>query len=223
MKLYHAPGSCSQAIRIVLREAGIDAEIVRVDARKHLVEDGRNYYDVTELGYVPLLELDDGTTLREGPVIAQYLADAYPHAQLAPAYGTLARYRLMEWLNFLTAEIHKGFIPLLYAVQAGKYVDPARQKLAGRFAWIDRQLDGKAFLTGDAFTVADAYLFALTGWGKAEWMRSVYNADIDLTAHANLRAWYERVRARPAVQAVLAEEDARDASSHAQRASVTNR
>ena len=108
MKLYHAPGSCSQAICIVLREGGIDAEVIKVDARKHVIEDGRNYYDVTELGYVPLLELDDGTRLREGPVIAQYLADVRPDAGLAPAYGTLARYRLMEWLNFLTAEIHKG-------------------------------------------------------------------------------------------------------------------
>ncbi|OXI83243.1 glutathione S-transferase [Burkholderia sp. AU31652] len=199
MKLYHAPGSCSQAICIVLREGGIDAEVIKVDARKHVIEDGRNYYDVTELGYVPLLELDDGTRLREGPVIAQYLADLCPQAALAPAYGTLTRYRLLEWLNFLTAEIHKGFIPLLYAVQAGKYVDPARTKLDSRLAWIDRQLDGNTFLMGDAFTLADAYLFALTGWGKAEWLRSVYHADIDLTRYAHLRAWYERVRARPAV------------------------
>ena len=212
MKLYHAPGSCSQAIRIVLREAGLDAEIVAVDARKHRVEDGRNYYDVTELGYVPLLELDDGTMLREGPVIAQYLADRRPEAGLAPEYGTLARYRLMEWLNFLGTEIHKGFIPLLYAVQAGQYVEPVRQKLDGRFAWIDRQLDGNPYLTGDTFTIADAYLFALTGWGKADWMRSVYNADIDLSRHANLRAWYERVRARPAVQHVL-QADARPNAS----------
>ncbi|MBR8332886.1 glutathione transferase GstA [Burkholderia ambifaria] len=204
MKLYHAPGSCSQAIRIVLREAGLDAQIVTVDARKHRIDDGRDFHDVNALGYVPLLELDDGTMLREGPVIAQYLADRRPEAALAPAYGTLERYRLMEWLNFVGTEIHKGFIPLLYAVQAGKYVEPVRQKLDGRFAWIDRQLDGNAYLTGDTFTIADAYLFAVTGWGKAAWMRSVYNADIDLSRHANLRAWYERVRARPAVQQVLA-------------------
>lgn len=203
MKLYHAPGSCSHAICIVLRELALDADIVGVDARTHLVEDGRDYDDVNELGYVPLLELDDGTSLREGPVIAQYLADLRPDAGLAPALGTLARYRLMEWLNFLTTEIHKGFIPLLYAVQAGKYVEPARRKLDSRFAWIDRQLAGKPFVTGDAFSIADAYLFALTGWGKAEWMRSVYHADIDLSRFENVRAWYERVRARPAVQAVL--------------------
>ncbi|WP_081056694.1 glutathione S-transferase C-terminal domain-containing protein [Burkholderia pseudomultivorans] len=147
--------------------------------------------------------VDDGTTLREGPVIAQYLADRRPDAGLAPAWGTLARYRLMEWLDFLTTEIHKGFIPLLYAVQAGKYVEPACRKLDSRFAWIDRQLAGRTFVTGDALTIADAYLFALTGWGKAAWMRSVYNADIDLSRFGNLRGWYERVRARPTVQAVL--------------------
>ncbi|MBN3786742.1 glutathione binding-like protein [Burkholderia sp. Ac-20353] len=204
MKLYHAPGSCSQAIHIVLRELDMDADVVKVDARKHLLEDGRSYYDVAELGYVPLLELDDGTRLREGPVIAQYLADRRPEAGLVPAHGTLERYRLMEWLNFLTAEIHKGFIPLLYAVQAGKYVEPARAKLESRYAWIDRQLADRTFLMGDAFGIADAYLFALTGWGKAAWMRSVYNADIDLGAYVHLGAWYERVRARPSVQHVLA-------------------
>ncbi|RKP46347.1 glutathione transferase GstA [Trinickia fusca] len=203
MKLYHAPGSCSQAICIVLQEAGLDAEITKVDARKHLIEDGTNYYDVTELGYVPLLQLDDGTFLREGPVIAQYLADQRPELGLTPAHGTMDRYRLLEWLNFLTSEIHKGFIPLLYAVAAGKYVETAGPKLASRYAWLDQQLAGKQFLMGDKFTIADAYLFALTGWGKAKWMKSVYNANIDLSEHQHLQAWYERVRSRPTVQHVL--------------------
>jgi glutathione S-transferase len=206
MKLYHAPGSCSQAIRIVLQEAGLEAELIKVDARKHLLEDGSNYYDVNALGYVPLLELDDGTYLREAPVIAQYLADRRPESGLAPAPGTMDRYRLLEWLNFLTSEIHKGFIPLLYAVAAGKYVDTARPKLASRFEWVDQQLSGRDFLMGDTFTIADAYLFALTGWGKAAWMRSVYSADIDLGALGHLQAWYERTRSRPAVQYVLGAE-----------------
>ena len=118
----------------------------------------------------------------------------------------MARYRLQEWLNFLASEIHKGFIPLLYAAAAGKYVDTARPKLKSRFEWIDRQLSGKRHLIGEAFTVADAYLFALTGWGKAAWIKSVYHADIDLTSLDNLRAWYDRVRARPHVQQVLAAE-----------------
>lgn len=206
MKLYHAPGSCSQAICIVLRETGLNAEIIKVDARRHFLENGTSYYDVNELGYVPLLELDDGTFLREGPVIAQYLADQRPESGLAPAYGTMDRFRLLEWLNFMTSEVHKGFIPLLYAAAAGKYVDTARPKLESRYKWINQQLDGKQFLMGDNFSIADAYLFALTGWGKATWMRSVYNANIDLSEHRHLQAWYERVRNRPAVQLVLSAE-----------------
>ncbi|AXF02891.1 glutathione binding-like protein [Paraburkholderia hospita] len=206
MKLYHAPGSCSQAICIVLQETGLNADIVKVDARKHLLDDGASYYEVSELGYVPLLELDDGTFLREGPVIAQYLADQRPESSMAPAHGTMERYRLLEWLNFLTSEVHKGFIPLLYAVAAGKYIDTAKPKLESRFEWINRQLDGKPYLMGKNFTIADAYLFALTGWGKATWMTSVYNANIDFSTHRNLQAWYERVRDRPAVQRVLSAE-----------------
>ena len=210
MKLYHAPGSCSQAICIVLQEAGLNAETIKVDARKHLLEDGTSYYDLAELGYVPLLQLDDGTFLREGPVIAQYLADQRPKTGLAPANGTMERYRLLEWLNFLTSEVHKGFIPLLYAIAAGKWVETARAKLESRYEWINQQLSGKQFLMGDDFTIADAYLFALTGWGKATWMKSVYNANIDFSSHSHLQAWYERVRDRPAVQRVLTAEGLSD-------------
>ncbi|MFC0697442.1 glutathione transferase GstA [Paraburkholderia humisilvae] len=203
MKLYHAPGSCSQAICIVLQETGLNVEIIKVDPRKHLLEDGTNYYDLAALGYVPLLQLDDGTFLREGPVIAQYLADQRPESGLVPAYGTLERYRLSEWLNFLTSEVHKGFIPLLYAAAAGKYVDTARPKLESRYEWINQQLTGKQFLTGASFSVADAYLFTLTRWGKAKWLKSVYHADIDFSSHRHLQAWYERVIERPPVQHVL--------------------
>ena len=178
--------------------------MIRVDPRKHAIENGRSFYDVTELGYVPVLELDDGSVMREGPVIAQYLADQRPNTELAPANGTMARYRLQEWLNFLSTEIHKGFIPLLYAVAAGKYVETAQPKLTSRFEWIDRQLRERRYLMGDVFTVADAYLFALAGWGKATWLDSVYHAEIDLTSLDHLRTWYDGVRARPQVQKVLA-------------------
>jgi glutathione S-transferase len=206
MKLYHAPGSCSQAIRIVLEEAALSAEIIKVDARKHLIETGQDYYEINELGYVPLLELEDGTRLREGPVIALYLADQVPDKRLAPAADSIERYRLLEWMNFLTAEIHKGFIPLLYAVAAGDYLQVARPKLMSRFGWIDRELAEKPFLMGNAFSIADAYLFALTGWGRASWMKSVYHADIDLSALNHLARWYSTVRARSAVSAVLRNE-----------------
>src|SRR5690242_6885264 len=140
MQQYDVPGSCSQAICIVLHESGQNADVVTVAAPRHLLPDGTSYSDVTDLGYVLFLPLQDGTFLRDGTVIAQNLADQSPESRLAPAHGSIERYRLLEWLNFLSTEIHKGFIPLLYAVAAGKWVDTARPKLESRFGWIDRQL-----------------------------------------------------------------------------------
>lgn len=136
----------------------------------------------------------------------EYLADRWPASRLAPANGTFERYRLQEWLNFLATEIHKGFIPLLYAGLAGKYVDTARPKLERRYQWNDFQLAGRDYLLGDAFSVADAYLFALTGWGQAPWLRSYYKAQIQFDALVHLQAWYQRVRQRPAVRQALREE-----------------
>ncbi|BDU21483.1 glutathione transferase GstA [Dyella sp. GSA-30] len=206
MKLHYMPAACSLSPHIVLNELGIDVTLVKMDHKQHTTESGDDYYRLNALGYVPLLELDDGTTLREGPVIVQYLADRKPELGLAPVNGSMERYRLQEWLNFLTSEIHKGFIPLLYAVLAGKYVDTARPKLEKRFGWIDEQLADRPYLMGDTFTVADAYLFALTGWGQASWLKSYYKADIHFDGLQHLKAWYERVRERPSVQKALAAE-----------------
>lgn len=206
MKLFYIPASCSLAPHIVLRELGLDATLVKVDHRLHTTGEGTNFYDINALGYVPALELDDGNVLREGAAILQYLADLQPASRLAPANGTFERYRLQEWLNFLAAEIHKGFIPLLYAGLAGKYVDTARPKLEQRYQWIDTQLAGREYLLGDAFSVADAYLFALTGWGQAPWLTSYYKAQIQFDALVHLQAWYQRVRQRPAVRQALREE-----------------
>ncbi|QNH14361.1 glutathione transferase GstA [Xanthomonas sp. SI] len=206
MKLYYIPAACSLAPHIVLHELGLEATLVRVDHRKHLTEDGEDFHRVNSMGYVPALELDDGSVLREGPAIVQYLGDRKPERGLVPPNGSMQRYRLQEWLNFLATEIHKGFIPLLYARLAGQYVDTARPKLEQRFAWIDAQLAGRQFLMGDAFTVADAYLYALTGWGQAPWLTSHYRADIHFDALQNLQAWYRRVHARPSVQRALSEE-----------------
>ena len=206
MKLYYIPGSCSLSPHIVIHELGLDVSLLKVDHRQHRVEGGGDYYDVNPLGYVPILELDDGTRFREGPVIVQYLADSRPDAGLAPAQGTLERYRLQEWLSFLTSEIHKGFIPLLYAGLAGKYVDTVKPKLAQRFAWIDQQLTERPYLLGEQFSVADAYLFALIGWGQAQWLRSWYKADIHFDGLRHLEAWYSRVYQRPAVRRALMEE-----------------
>ncbi|WP_312239044.1 glutathione S-transferase N-terminal domain-containing protein, partial [Stenotrophomonas sp.] len=151
MKLYYLPAACSLAPHIVLNELGIAATLVKVDHRTHRTTDGDDYLQVNPLGYVPALELDDGSVLREGAAILQFLADQHPASALAPPNGTRARYRLQEWLSFLATEIHKGFIPLLYATAAGKYVETARPKLAQRFAWIDAQLAEREYLTGDTF------------------------------------------------------------------------
>ncbi|MFH6588696.1 glutathione S-transferase N-terminal domain-containing protein [Pseudomonas kulmbachensis] len=122
MKLYYIPASCSLSPHIVLNELGLDATLIKVDHKKHLTELGANYFEVNNFGYVPAIELDDGTLLREGPAIVQYLGDLKPELGLVPTHGTLDRYRLQEWLSFLTSEIHKGYIPLLYSTLAGKYV-----------------------------------------------------------------------------------------------------
>ncbi|WP_095081721.1 glutathione transferase GstA [Pseudomonas sp. Irchel s3h17] len=203
MKLYYIPAACSLSPHIVLNELGIDVTLIKVDNKKQTTELGDSYHNVNELGYVPVLELDDGTFLREGAVIVQYLADQKPELGLAPANGTMDRYRLQEWLSFLTSEIHKGFIPLLYAGLAGKYVDTAKPKLEQRFAWINEQLADRQFLMGDTFTVVDAYLFALIGWGQASWLKSYYQADIHFDDLKSLQAWYGRVHERPSVQRAL--------------------
>lgn len=203
MKLYYIAAACSLSPHIVLNELGIDAELVLVDSKKHSFGVDGNFEELNPLGYVPALELDDGTVLTEGPAIVQYLADLRPELALAPENGTMARYKLQQWLNFLSTEIHKGFIPLLYARLAGPYVETAKPKLEARYAFLDRELAGRSYLAGDTFTIADAYLFALTGWGQAPWLTSYVRADIHFDHLSNLQAWYERVRSRPSVQKAL--------------------
>ncbi len=203
MKLYYIPAACSLSPHIVANELGLDIELVKVDYKTHQTEDGRDFHEISPFGYVPVLELDDGTLLREGPAIVQYLADLKPEAKLAPANGAIERCRLQEWLNFLTSEIHKGFIPLLYARLSGTYgLETAKPKLEQRYAWLDEQLAGRDYLMGD-YTVADAYLYALTQWGQAEWLVPTYQANIHFDGLANLKAWYLRMRERPAVRKAL--------------------
>ncbi|MEJ8629620.1 glutathione S-transferase N-terminal domain-containing protein [Sphingomonas sp. I4] len=204
MKLYYMPAACSLAPHIILGELGIAADLVQVDHKTHRTEDGRDFLELSPFGYVPLLELDDGTHLREGPAILQYLADLKPERGLAPANGTMERYRLQECLNFLTSEIHKGFIPLLYARLAGTYgTDTAKPKLEARFAWLDRILAESDYLLGASFTIVDAYLYSLMQWGQAEWLEPTYRADIHFDTLDNLKVWYLRVRTRPAVRQAL--------------------
>jgi glutathione S-transferase len=195
MKLYYSPGTCSLSPHIVLRESGLPFEPVLASTKTHKLADGTDYYTINPKGYVPLLELDDGQRLSEGPAIVQYIADQVPDKQLAPAAGTMQRYRLIEWLNFITSELHKGFSPLFNPAQPEQAKALFRAKLEERFKWVDQQLEGRDFLLGERFSVADAYLFAVAGWAKVV---GVSTQGLD-----RLTAYLARIAARPAVQEAL--------------------
>lgn len=196
MKLYYSPGACSLSPHIALHESGLPFEAVKAPTKTHKLDDGTDYYTINPLGYVPLLELDDGTRLAEGPAIVQYIADQVPGKKLAPAWGTLARYRLIGWLNFISTELHKGvFSALFNPATPVEFKTVLKERLGGRLAWVNAQLEGKTWLTEDDFTVADGYLFVVTNWAKP--------MSIDLAPYPHLVAWRERVAARPAVQAAM--------------------
>ena len=195
MKLYYSPGACSLSPHIVLHETGLAHTSVLASTKSHKLQDGTDYYTINPLGYVPVLELDDGTRLREGPAIVQYLADQAPHKNLAPANGTLARYRLQEWLTFIGTEIHKGFSPLFKSTTPADYKPLVHEQLLSRLKWVDGELAHKPYLMGEHFSVADAYLFTVTNWAPA--------VNLDISALKNLAAYRERIAARPAVQAAM--------------------
>ncbi|MGQ0729991.1 glutathione transferase GstA [Acidovorax sp.] len=195
MKLYYSPGACSLSPHIALQEAGLAYTPVLASTKSHKLQDGTDYYTINALGYVPVLELDSGERLREGPAIVQYIADQVPDKQLAPANGTLARYRLQEWLTFIGTELHKGFSPLFNPATPEEYKPMVRERLLQRLQWVDGQLAGKQYLMGDQFTVADGYLFTVTNWTQP--------TKLDISGLANLAAYRERVSARPAVQAAM--------------------
>lgn len=195
MKLYYSPGTCSLSPHIALIEAGLPFQAVMASTKTHKLADGTDYYGINPKGYVPLLELDDGQRLTEGAVIVQYIADLVPASRLAPPAGTMERYRLMEWLNFITSELHKGFSPLFTPGMPDEAKALARTKLGERLSWVDSQLAGRDWLMGDTFTVADAYLYTVASWGKF--------AGVDIAPLATLSAYMARVAARPAVQAAM--------------------
>ena len=195
MKLYYSPGACSLSPHIVLKEAGLTFEAIAAPTKTHKLADGTDYYSINPLGYVPFLVLDDGRTLHEGPAIVQYVADQVPAKQLAPANGSWERYKLQEWLNTISTELHKGFSPLFTPGMPEEAKALAKTRLNGRLQWVDGELTGKSYLMGDSFTVADAYLFVVAGWGK--------HVGIDISGLANLSAFMGRVAARPAVQEAL--------------------
>ena len=195
MKLYYSPGACSLSPHIVLHEAGLKFDAVLASTKTHKLADGTDYYTINPKGYVPLLELDDGQRLAEGPAIVQYIADRVPEKKLAPAYGTMERYRVMEWLTFIGTEIHKSFSPLFNPAMPEEAKAIARQRVADRLKWVDSQLEGRSYLMGESFTVPDAYLFTVTNWCKV--------TGIDISGLKNLNAFRDRMAARPAVQAAM--------------------
>jgi glutathione S-transferase len=195
MKLYYSPGACSLSPHIVLRESGLAFESVLASTKSHKLQDGTDYYTINPKGYVPLLELDNGERLSEGPAIVQYIADQVPAKKLAPANGTMARYRLQEWLNFITSELHKSFSPLFNPAMPEEGKTLYRAKLVERFKWVNEQLEGKTYLMGADFSVADAYLFVVSNWCAP--------VKVDIAPFANLAAFRARVAARPAVQAAM--------------------
>ena len=198
MKLYYSPGACSLSPHITLHESGLKFEHLLAPTKTHQLEDGTDYYTINPLGYVPLLELDDGTRITEGPAIVQYIADQVPAKKLAPANGTLARTQMQSWLNFIGTELHKGFGPLFNPATPDDLKAAATTRLLGRFKWVDSQLAGKQYLLGADFSVADPYLFTVSNWAG--------RMNVDITGFANLTAFRERVAARPAVQAAMREE-----------------
>jgi glutathione S-transferase len=207
MKLYYAPGTCALSPHIVAKEAGLPLDLVKVDVGSKTVAAEGDYWDVTPKGYVPALELDDGQVLTEGPAIVQYLADLAPASGLAPANGTFERVRLQEALNYITAEIHKAYSPLFKPDVLAAVREERLAYLKRRYALVEKQLEGRQYLFGDRFTVADAYLYAVTRWARG--------VKLDLSGFPNLNAFQERVSSRKAVREALAEEGLLPASKAA--------
>lgn len=196
MKLFYTPGTCAMAPHIVANEAGLDLDLVKVDLPNKKTEGGDDYWKVNFKGYVPTLELDDGERLTEAGVICQYLADRKPESGLAPEMGTKERYRLMEWMNFVAAEMHKQFgalfnpklTPEMREVQFGvisRRLKPLENKLA----------DGRQYLMGDRFSAADPYAFTVLNWHKG--------LKFDLSPFPNIKAYYERIGQRPKVKETM--------------------
>lgn len=198
MKLYYSPGVCSLSPHIVAHEIGLPIKLEKVDTKTKQTETGRDFLAINPKGYVPALELDNGEILTEGPAIVQYLADQKPDSTIAPPNGTLARSRLQEMLGYINSEIHKTYSPLFHAETPAETRTERKAYLHKRYALLDGILAKQPWLLGDTFTAADAYLFVVTRWAKG--------AGVDLSDFHALGAFQERVAARPAVQAAMAEE-----------------
>jgi glutathione S-transferase len=194
MRLYYAPGACSQAPHIALEETGQPHELVKVDLVKHTLPDGSDFRVINPKGYVPLLQLDDGSYMSEASVILQYVADRKP-GTIAPVFGTAERWKLMEWLAFISTEVHKGFGPLWNPMTPPEVRERAVQALGNRFTLIAKTLGEQPYLTGQNFSIADAYLFVVLNWTGLH--------KVDLASWPALTAFQKRVAARPAVQRAM--------------------
>ena len=197
MKLYYAPGACSLAAHIALQESGLPYKVERVDLREHKTASGTDFRTINPKGYVPVLELDDGERLTEAGVVLQYIADRNP-GTLAPAWGSMARYRLIEWINFIATEIHKGLAPLWKPTTPEAYRSTVLANVGARFDHVVDTLRKTPYLTGDAFTIADAYLFTIVNWHNF--------LDFDIERWPALQQFQARVAARPNVKKVLEDE-----------------
>lgn len=198
LTLYYSPGACSLSPHIALCESGLPFKLVKVDLGSKKMEDGGDFLAINPKGYVPLLQLDDGQFLSEGPAIVQFIADKVPDKRLAPAPGTMERYRLVEWMNYISTELHKGFSPLFNPKAPDEWKGMVKEQLAARFQYVSEQLGDKPYLMGDTFTVADGYLFTMMGWGG--------HVGFDTSRWPNLTLFRERMAARPAVHQALVEE-----------------
>jgi glutathione S-transferase len=195
MKLYYAPGACSQAPHIVLREAGLPFDLVKTDIRAKRTEDGRDYREVNPKGAVPALELDDSAVLTENAAILQYAADLAPESGLLPPLGDFDRYRVIEWLNYVATEMHKGFGPLWNPTSSEEVRETTRTLLGAKFDYLQQRIGDGPYLLGERFTLPDAYLFVVLNWTGIH--------QIDLSRWPGLAAFVRRVAQRPAVQEAL--------------------
>lgn len=198
MKLYFKAGACSLSPHIVLEESGLPYETESVDLKTKVTASGADYWAINPKGYVPALQLDNGELLTEGPAIVQYLADQVPDKKLAPANGTLERYRLQSWLTFIGTELHKSFSPFFNPASSDDWKAAALSNLERRLDYTNSQLAGKSYLLGEDFSVADAYLFTILNWTKF--------IKLDLARWPNVAVYHARIAARPAVQAALKSE-----------------
>ena len=195
MKLYFSPGACSLTTHIILREVGAPFELEQVDLREKKTKAGADFWQVNPKGQAPTLTLDEGGMLTENAAIAQYLADKFPAVGLVPPAGTMDRYRVQEWLSFVGSELHKTFGPMFRPTTPEEYKTLSKENLARRFAYLDKHLATRKYLMGDTFTIADAYCFVVVRWSS--------RVNIDLAQWPNLKAYIDRIAARPKVQEAM--------------------